>query len=764
MIFIDTETCGLHGVPVLIQYAENDGPVVLHDIWTTPMEETIALIDWFLTEDLVFYNATFDWFHLVKIYSMLNLVFYDGDTPMEHLQELAEREAEARDGFCLKPKGVLDLMLEARKGKYQNTMNRSPIRVRRIPIQMGDLLAEELNNRVPLNPLFFARSKKGIQWHVLPIEDDLNFCDVCLIFSPSTSLKALAADLLGKKATKFEEISLDRQFSPKELGYAPFAAAGYKPKDKPFVNIKVEEMTTDWKETWPSKLYYHVEHWSYNPQARKYAEDDIINTRGVYYGLNCPEFNDDDSVLACMVAMVRWKGFAVNETMLDKVIAKYTKLAASCPFKDSSQKVQMYLKDAMLPVEAEYVKVDKIDTPKTGDALSEFERDPADLLIDNSSKQLLMKIMEWGDHPAAERAREVFTARDANYKVKMLNKIKRAGRFHASFKVIGTKSSRMSGTDGLNAQGIVGTDEIRSIFSLAFDGEKASIGDFCAFEVTLMEATYKDPQLRESLLAGKKIHALFGMELFPGHTYEEICASEHTENDMYKKGKSGIFAMGYGGSEYTLETRLGVSAEVADRAYHSFARKYPGIGEARQRIIDKFCTMSQEGGLGTAVVWKDPDDYIESMMGFRRYFSLENKICKALFDLAENPPKDWYKLRIKVTRRDRQQTATGAVRSALFGAAFGIQASVMRAAANHEIQSPGAQITKNLQCDIWALQPHGVHPWRVRPMNVHDEVAVVHSPEVEIKPVIDNCVEKFKSKVPLIAIDWKSNVKSWAEK
>ena len=99
--------------------------------------------------------------------------------------------------------------------------------------------------------------------------------------------------------------------------------------------------------------------------------------------------------------------------------------------------------------------------------------------------------------------------------------------------------------------------------------------------------------------------------------------------------------------------------------------------------------MTQPGGIGTKVVWKDPADYAETMLGFRRYFTLENRIARAIFDLARKPPKHWKDCKVKVVRRDRVQTAGGAVSSALYGAAFSMQAANMRAAANHEIQSPG---------------------------------------------------------------------------
>ena len=55
---------------------------------------------------------------------------------------------------------------------------------------------------------------------------------------------------------------------------------------------------------------------------------------------------------------------------------------------------------------------------------------------------------------------------------------------------------------------------------------------------------YGDPDLRKALLAGKKIHALFAMCLFPGKPYEEILATDGTANNLYSKGKQGVFAYG----------------------------------------------------------------------------------------------------------------------------------------------------------------------------------------------------------------------------
>ena len=41
-LYLDSESCGLHGLPVLFQYAVEDGPVVLYDIWKHPIGETLT--------------------------------------------------------------------------------------------------------------------------------------------------------------------------------------------------------------------------------------------------------------------------------------------------------------------------------------------------------------------------------------------------------------------------------------------------------------------------------------------------------------------------------------------------------------------------------------------------------------------------------------------------------------------------------------------------------------------------------------------------
>jgi DNA polymerase I-like protein with 3'-5' exonuclease and polymerase domains len=213
--------------------------------------------------------------------------------------------------------------------------------------------------------------------------------------------------------------------------------------------------------------------------------------------------------------------------------------------------------------------------------------------------------------------------------------------------------------------------------------------------------------------------------------------------------------------------RIGVTEEVAKEAFERFLNRFPGIKEFQSKITGDFCSMTQPGGLGSKVVWKDPKPFVESIFGFRRYFTLENQITKTLFKLAEDPPKSWLDVKVKVQRREgRIQTAGNAVRSALFAAAFGIQGKCLRAATNHMIQSPGADITKHLEAELWTLQPVGVAPMKIKLLNIHDEVNSCMTPDVKdaAKAIVKKIVDHYRQHVPLIAMTWKEDLKSWAEK
>jgi hypothetical protein len=773
--YLDTETCGLHGLPVLIQYAFDDGDINLFEPWTRPARESLELIEKVADTCFVGFNNNFDWFHLCKLYTIWRLLPPDL-LPANDISLVSEMEPLGRDGPCIKPASSLDLMLHSRKGPYQSLMARSDVRIRKVPTILAAPLAQELEKRVEFDGILFARRKdpEAPKWQVFDRrnkDDDIDpdFKDVVLKFNPAGGLKFLAEHALGIKPDyHYKDVELDPKLRPRELGYVPFALGMSSPEK----DWEVFDKHGDSKGfAWPAVIHHHIKHWHNSQPARDYARDDVKYTRMLDEHFDYPEIGDNDSILACMVAAVRWHGFVVDLEQTEELLDKSAKIVRRSPVNINKPKqVRHYIRDCMVDMEA--LLIDE-STKK-----SNLEKIRDEMVVEEAG-EICIKCFGDGclrcDHagelavgrmPAAERCDEILMVKEAAKEVELHTKLTQAGRFHASFNVIGTLSSRMSGGGGLNAQGIKHSDEVRRMFPLAWDGMILCGGDFDSFEVTLADAVFEDPALRADLLAGKKLHALMAMALYPGKTYEDILASKGSSFDMYTRGKQAVFAMLYGGDHNTVHNKLAIPLAVAEDAFVRFQRKYPGIKAAREEVMDRFQAMHQPDGIGTAITWRDPHDYAETFLGFRRYFTLENRICKELFKLAQRPPKHWRNVKLEIVRTDRVQQVGGAVSSALYGAAFQIQASNTRAANNHMIQSPGAMITKSLQRAIWDAQPAGVNDWVVAPMNVHDEVMVVAHPDAidDITERVIASVESYRDRVPLIGMGWVKKMDNWAEK
>ena len=809
-IFLDSETVGLGGPMVLLQWAEGDGPIELHHCWRETFGDTLDLLEKIILHPggIVGFNLAFDWFQIQKLYNMyalyvsLNGLSSRDDIPEEKIEELAALEADARDGDCVKPASACDLMLVARRGPYQSTMNRKPVRIRKIPTCIAQDLADLLETTVEINDLYFSRRKKQTtKWQVVdcmqrsdPTKVEKDFKDIVLNFKASAALKVIANDLLGKdrygrKRTVFKEIELSRQFWPAEAPFAPFATAISSREQRWKISKTFFMKDIRGRYAWPAMIKYHIEHWYYSTPAKQYAEDDVKDTRAIYYKFGSPELGDVDSTLACMVASCRWRGYSIDVEGLQAQKAKMQKVARSAP--KSAREAKDYIGGLMAPIERmtftttkkmvleNMVRTMVDDCPKCDGTGTE-----------NGGPCLSCESSGEVPHPATERAQQVLDARSAKKEIEIYDKLLCAGRFHASFNVIGTLSGRMSGSDRFNPQAIKSSKEVRSKFTLTQPGFRLCGGDFSAFEVSLAEANYNDPKLREQLLSTTecykcggtnpkcddcggtnktpvKIHALFGTMCFPHMSYAEIVKNKV----VYTRSKSGFFAKIYGGNYVTLMTRLDVDEKAALDAEARFDNAYAGVKRARLKIEKMFCSMQQPGGIGSEVVWNEPADYIENMLPhpFRRYFTLENAICKALYEISRKPPKEWKKYKdVKVWRRDRQQTANGAVQSALYGAAFQIQAGNMRAAANHVIQSTGAEITKELQVNLWSLQPAGIDRWMIQPFNVHDEVMAPTRDEPalieRIDEIVQSLLDKYRPMVPLIGIDWSNGLKTWGDK
>jgi len=774
-VYVDTETCGLYGLIVLIQYAyDADGEIQLFEPWRRPVRETLALIEELCEHCIVGFNLSFDMFHLCKLYTIWSLLPEDF-IPESDIELMAKMEPLGRDGPCVKPAAALDLLLHSRRGPYQCLMARDKIRVRKVPTVLAGPLACELEGRIEFEGIMFAgrADKDAPKWQVLDRRDsvtnavDPDFKDVVLGFNPQGGLKYLAEHALG--LTPFKTFTdVEPATRPRELGYVPFAYGISSPEKDWQVWDKAGKLKGV---AWPALMQEHIDHWAHNEDARKYAWLDVHYTRLLDGHFDFPEVNDDDSVLACMVGAVRWHGFIVDTEKTAELLKNATEILEASPVNiNAVAQVRDYIRETMDDSEATLLDAStkKANLEKIRDEMVVTE--PDEICVKCFGEGCLRcggkGTLDVGPMPASTRVAEILKIKSAGKEVELHSKLQQAGRFHASFSVIGTLSSRMSGADGLNAQGIKHSTEVRKMFPLAWDGMVLCGGDFDSFEVTLADAVFKDKNIRSDLIAGKKLHAIMGSELYPDKTYDDVIASDGDKVlDMYTRGKQAVFAMLYGGDHNTINNKLSIPLDLAEAAFTRFQARYPGIARSRAEVAEEFQALKQPEARGK-VYWKDPKDYSETFLGFRRYFTLENKICKALFELAQNVPREWNACDLTIVRTDREQRVGGAVASALYGAAFQLVAGNIRAINNHLIQSPGAMITKNIQRRIWDLQPAGANDWVVAPMNVHDEIMCVTRPDHvdKVAEVVAEGVESYREQVPLIGMKWCLAMDNWAEK
>lgn len=777
MIFFDTETVGFHGAVVLIQYAIDDGPIILHEVWYEPVQKTLDLIEMIVHHKggVCGFNLAFDWFHLCKLYNTLSLVADKNIIP--NPDEVGVLEWEGTFGPCLKPQTACDLFLHARKGRYQSIMKRKEIAIRRVPAEAVGLLQKELDNRLVFNPLLFAGKTNPYEHWIIRQSIDENdnelvgFVDLVLNFKPSGKLKDLAQYALGFEEDlilKSTAKDVNKVYKTIELGYAPYATAPFKPKDRSYYVYPSPE---NWYFKWPQRVKYHAQYWHNDTTARKYAKDDVIYTRALYEHFNKPESGDTDSILACMVGACRYKGYNIDIGGMKELRQKAIDTVSSLPINHNSPKqCKEYLLEVMSQTEQVLIKR---STKKT--------------VLEKIAKWFISEVCTYCDgvgcekcknglidtderHPAAERAQHILDSRAAAKEIENYDKLIAAGKFFASFVVIGTKSDRMAGADDLNAQGIKRSKHVRSKFPLAEENYSLEGGDFDAFEISILDAVYSDPRLHTELESGKKIHAILGQYFFPHLDYDKIIKSKGAADgwkDYYTRSKNGVFALVYMGEAYTLSNRVGIPEDQAEKAYDEFTRRYPDFGEKRKQIINNFTSLKQPNGPGTEVHLKQAETYAESMFGFKRDFSIEDHIIHVFYELAQNLPDCLKNLIGKVVRRQERgkQTVGGAVQTALYGAAFGLQGAIIRAAGNHYIQSPGAKITKEVEAEIWTFQPCGIHKWIVQPINVHDEILSPVHPNYskDIKKAVHDKVESFRPYIPLIGFQWEK-MKTWAEK
>lgn len=763
--YFDTETLGLYGPPAIIQYAFDDGDPVLYNPWLESAGKTRALIRSFVESRCVAHNITFDWQKLHGLWAGL-MDFDDNEVPINDIPRFVRSEYANRSHTCLKPPAAVCTLLVCQKELGGSALAAKQIRVRKVPEHAAELLCGLLNSLTDLPPILFARNKvKREPWSIGECDAGMGWKDIVLNFAPSNGLKEVSRYVLGAQDTQKIGSEVMPPVMPDELGYCPYV----------FVLKNTEWAKQDGIRLWPELLDEHVHFWNNDPNAVRYALDDIFLLRDLDEHLGKRD-TDFDSEIACQVASCRMAGFAIDSEKLSEELDKSRHIVASAKVNvDSHVQVREFLAECLDPLEQEVV-MHGCDKSVLKSIIKEFVATEREECCHEGCAYCDYKgYIEAGPLPVAKRAQHILKIRKHKKRCQLYDKLDIAQGAYPSFRVIGAKSGRMSGADGLNYHGIDGSKEIREIFTLADDDWVVSGGDMNSQELAIAAAVMRDESLGDVLRDNKKLHAIFASSA-SGIPYDQIMqyADDKTreESKLYAQGKVCAYSIMYGASAFNVAQTMNCTNEEAQRYIDGFFDQFPHMAETRKLVKRKFTVLTSDED-GRMVLRQPEQNYIESAFGFRRSFQTELDVMFIIRDAMrqinvyrESHPELAPMLNKPVVRKEKKglQRTAGALSSALYACIFSMQGKILRAALNHLIQSAGRTCTLRVQKRIWdEVQPVGVHPFEVKLLSVHDEIGTV-SPRrncAKITAAVKDEMAELTKTIPLLSLDWATDVGSW---
>ena len=757
--YLDTETLGLYGPMAILQYQQDGGEPVLYSPWEMPAGVTRSLIESIVKSRVVCHNITFDWQKIQQFYNGLR-AFADDQRPIDDIKLMERSIFENRSAYCLKPRAAVCTLMLAQKELGGTSLASKEIRVRKVPHGVAESCCEILNSYTKLPDILFAKRRHGMRWEPAQSDGGEGWLDLVLRFGPSNALKDIAKFVLEVDDT--QKIGQDFALPnfPVEEGFAPYS------------NL-LDDGTGhyDGKPLWPLLLEDHINFWQEpNSPQLKYALDDIILLKRLDEHFGCPA-TDFDSEIGCQVASVRAAGFSIDNSKLDVEVDSSEAIVAEAAVNvDSPNQVKQYIASALDPMEA-HIVADSCDKDTLKKITTTFVLDEAEECCDEAGCQRCggQGTLPAGAMPVVGRAQHILDIRKHRKRLQLYKKLQVAKGAFPSFRVIGTKSGRMSGADGLNYHGIDGSREIREIFTLSDSVlSEVSGGDFDSQELAIAAAVMNDDALADDIAKGKSLHGVFAASA-SGLPYEQIMANKEDkatpEANWYKKAKICVYAILYGASSYNISFTLGVSPEEAEKTIQDFFAKYPQMAETRKSVKRKLECLSSDAD-GNLRILQPEQTYIESIFGFRRSFDAEFAVIEAMFQAmneVQAKSKEWGGEIIRKEEKGKQ-TYGGATVSAFYGGIFSLQGKILRAALNHLIQSAGRTVTLTVQKAIWDdLQSAGIHPFIVKLASVHDEIFTVQRPTHT--PWVTNAVRESVAElcktVPLLSLEWASDVGSW---
>lgn len=761
--YFDTETLGLYGPPAIIQYAFDDEDPIMYNPWLESAGRTRNLIRRVVASRAVAHNITFDWQKLHGLWAGL-ADFADTEIPIADVSRYVRSEFIHRSHACLKPAAAVCTLLVCQKELGGSALAAKQIRVRKVPAHAAELLCGLLNSKTDLPPILFARQKtKREPWTVGENDEGMGWKDIVLNFAPSNGLKEVSRYVLGAQDTQKIGAEVLPPVMPDEIGYCPY------------VHVLAQRMECHDMKLWPDLLQDHIDFWNNDPNAVRYALDDITLLRNLDVHLGKRD-TDFDSEIACQVASCRMAGFSIDNQKLSEELEKSQQILNTREVNvDSTIQVRSFLAECLDPLEQEVV-MHGCDKSVLKSIVKEYVATEREDCCGEGCGYCEGKgYIEAGPLPVARRASHILKIRKHKKRMQLYSKLDLAGEAYPSFRVIGAKSGRMSGADGLNYHGIDGSKEIREVFTLAEGDWVVSGGDMNSQELAIAAAVMKDESLGDVLRNNKKLHAIFAASA-SGLPYEQIMqyADDKTriESKLYAQGKVCAYSIMYGASAFNVSQTMNCMIDEAQAYIDGFFDRFPHMAETRKLVKRKFTVLTSDEN--NRMVLRQPEqNYIESAFGFRRSFQTELDVMLCIRDAMQEinmwrneRPELAAVLNQAVVRKEKKgiQKTAGALSSALYACIFSLQGKILRAAMNHLIQSAGRTCTLRVQKRIWdEVQPQGIHPFEVKLMSVHDEIATV-SPKRNCEKItyaVKDEMAKLTETIPLLSLDWATDVGSW---
>ena len=742
-LWLDTETVGLQGPVKTVQFALDEGAVQIVYLFRDhpfPALELLPVIQALYDHNTVFigFNVSFD---LYKLYGLLHECV--GLNPRSRSQTVAPFRCQTLD---LQVHAMLKSPLAP--FAFSRNRSRSIARVRRVPKVAMDTVAEQVTRELrPLIPEHF-----GLHLGVHRVEGHKDLVTLSWTVEGSLSLKGLMREY------KIPTIVLAEVWPLPDRG----AEKPWLPYPDPSVHDPVEAACEKVMRD-PEALFH------------RYAALDVHYLRILYEKLGHPE-PDHHSECAHAVAYTRYHGFDLDRRTLDLSIAFYAQQVAALETK---------FPDDMLK-----------SAPRRLMALQAL-----DPLVGASNKKVLTVLAD-SDRPSAALAADMLEYGPARQRLLQLQKVAESetGRAHPDLRVMGTATARMSGTAGMNWQGVgqaVWVDELldqtkteteetededteleteltrieekeqpKTRIGLRAALAASCVGDFSSFEVTIAASVYRDAQLQTDLDAGIDLHCSMVAIAHPearrrGLSYSEIKARHEAHDPEIGKWRKSMkvitFGLFYFCSAQKIADTLNIGLKEAETVMENVYSRYPGIGEYRRATEKAFITADTERWDKNSVAKMATER--KDMTGFRREWKFEAEIADLLWRLGGIGIKTGVGGSIVRQQEKGSQTIDQAVRSALLGSALAIQAAVCRQAGNMSIQATGANLCKMLMAQCW----RGLH---APLMNIHDEIVFGKLPSggmQRIKEIVMSFEQKYRSMVPSLHFDYHA-CENWADK